>query len=90
LEEKRMKHGFRSAASHICRLLAILFAIFQIYTAVSVPFTAILQRSIHLMFSACLVFLSSLLGEEKRSRWKIAIDLFVSCGKRCLHDVSGF
>jgi len=75
LEEKRMKHGFRSAASHICRLLAILFAIFQIYTAVSVPFTAILQRSIHLMFSACLVFLSSLLGEEKRSRWKIAIDL---------------
>ncbi len=75
MEEKRMKHGFRSAASHICRLLAILFAIFQIYTAVSVPFTAILQRSIHLMFSACLVFLSSLLGEEKRSRWKIAIDL---------------
>ena len=42
---------------NISRIIAILFALFHLYTAATIPLAAVIQRSIHLGFAGILVFL---------------------------------
>lgn len=41
----------------LIKIIAISMSIFQLYTAATIPFTAIIQRSLHLGFALSLVFL---------------------------------
>ncbi|MEL7565943.1 MAG: TRAP transporter permease [Dehalobacterium sp.] len=72
--------SFRKHIVLICKAIAVVFAVFQIYTALTVPLAALLQRSIHLGFAAALVFMMPLADEKRSLVGKISDVIFSIMG----------
>lgn len=54
--EKSDKMNYNDILRNIVKVIAIAMVIFQIYTAATTPFTAVVQRGVHIGFALAMVF----------------------------------
>jgi TRAP transporter 4TM/12TM fusion protein len=59
-------------ASAVARLIALAMAVFHLYTAFTVTYTPMIQRSVHLAFALSLLFLISP-GRKNAGGWDLAL-----------------
>lgn len=56
-EVESAKRNLTGVLGQIVRIIAILGALFQLYTAATVPLTAVVQRAVHLTYTSAMLFL---------------------------------
>jgi TRAP transporter 4TM/12TM fusion protein len=54
--EKSVKTNYNDIIRNIVKVIAIAMVFFQIYTAATTPFTAVVQRGVHIGFALAMVF----------------------------------
>lgn len=56
INEKSVKTNYNDIIRNIVKVIAIAMVFFQIYTAATTPFTAVVQRGVHIGFALAMVF----------------------------------
>jgi len=73
--EGTLRRGLGPVWTSVVRAVAAIFCLFHLWTAYAGPFTALLQRGIHLSFAVPLIFLCFPAGRRARGRLAFAVDV---------------